>query len=78
MEELTYMFLGSPSVESDGQPEDAMLAASSRRSVDDGNSRAGDAGSSKAAQRTPETPKKRRGIRDFLSKANLQDQLLDK
>ncbi|EFW99151.1 integral peroxisomal membrane protein [Grosmannia clavigera kw1407] len=89
MEELTYMFLGSPSIEGELEPEAASPASRhGAQSSHEGNHRrsasAADASPASATRharspsRPPETPKKRRGIRGFLSRANLQDPLLDK
>lgn len=89
MEELTYMFLGPPD-DCDDHLEEVSVATGSSRHDEDSH---GDSSTSHeddaaavppAATATPppasDAPRKHkhRGIRGFLSKANLQDQLLDK
>ncbi|CAK7208466.1 Peroxisome size and maintenance regulator [Sporothrix curviconia] len=92
MDEIAYMFLGGP--DDDPPEEPASAAGPSASFGDNANKTGytshprleavGEVDdeqpqvSSPPVSPTPNTPRKRRGFRDFLSKANIQDQLLDK
>ncbi|CAK7238413.1 Peroxisome size and maintenance regulator [Sporothrix eucalyptigena] len=94
MDEIAYMFLGGHDDDPPEEDTSAAAPAPSSSSgsnvnktgytshprleavgeVDDDQSHT----ASPPVSPTPNTPRKRRGFRDFLSKANIQDQLLDK
>ncbi|CAK7266397.1 Peroxisome size and maintenance regulator [Sporothrix epigloea] len=88
MDEIAYMFLGGPDddpPEHDKMPPASALSGNVNNSGRTGHQRleaVGEADDEPShltpVSPTPHTPRKRRGFRDFLSKATIQDQLLDK
>ncbi len=85
MDDIAYLFLGAPDDNDDRADAAEAPAASDRAPKQNTDAGRGPGGghsrnpsSSQPASPPPATPRKRLGFRDFLSKANIQDQLLDK
>lgn len=94
MDEIAYMFLGGPDddppeeeIIAPASAQSSSPGASVKKTGHNGHPRLEVVGevdddpsqlTSKPVSPNPYTIRKRRGFRDFLSKANIQDQLLDK